>query len=338
MTNQNSIRKPSRSGRYRKVLVDPKFLEPFAENLASIFHRLNIQRLTQKISDAEFVTYGLLVLLQIRSDNAFQFNRSNSGNFNQINPEMNSSNFLLSDFWLLVKKEKFNVNTSESSWENLFDQKLLNQNISVSQFLKKIRFRGIPDSARLALLQWLSNEYPLELHFHIPTTDEVFSLQKKGGRCVTFFKTADEIKMVHHERDVISFTIHDLIHAHEFYVDPQRTKQQIGFYYWIDSIQNHSLILQLRNESPEFAANWEYIVSDMNSYCGHLLKTLNAAIKINAINESGQKIWSTLVNDSAMSNDAKAVFLKINSPEWTTHDFLKLENIFENMRTDTQPF
>jgi hypothetical protein len=199
----------------------------------------------------------------------------------------------------------------------------------VQTFLEQIRFRGIPDSARIALLKWLDREYPLTLMFYIPSALEVFELQKNGGRCISFLKKASELTEFHHHRDAISFIVHDLIHAHEFYANPQRAKQQIGFYLWLDQIKNNPCLKKLQAESAGFLACWEYVLSDMNSYCGHLLKTLHAAFIIHAPEGEAESLWKNIVNASELEADEKKLFRKINSSAWDNTDFLQLEAVLE---------
>jgi hypothetical protein len=311
-------KKPSRQGRYRKSLISPECLAPIAQKLATIFEELDKNRALGILSDAEFLSYGLVTLLACRRLDAFQSNRAKTKTV--VLDSIASSSFKLADLWALLVRQGLPI----ESYKKIFQQ-----NISMDQFFNQIRFRGIPDSARIALLEWLNNQYPLTLFFHIPSGDEVFELQKKGGRCVTFLKQAQALTELHHERDAISFIIHDLIHAHEFYADPQRTEQQIGFYHWLDNIRNNALLKNLMEESAEFFARWEYILSDMNSYCGHLLKTLHAAFTLHAKPGEGASIWNNVVEMSDLDLEAKLLFLKINSWEWNDADFLKLESILE---------
>ncbi len=178
----------------------------------------------------------------------------------------------------------------------------------------------------MALLRWLDNQYPLTLLFHIPSASEVFELQKQGGRCISFLKQAADLTTFHHERDAINFIVHDLIHAHEFYALPQRAKQQIGFYHWLDNIKHNPQLVKLQVESDEFLERWEYVLSDMNSYCGHLLKTLHAAFSICANSES---LWKSVVDASDLEQNEKVLFNKINTAEWGETDFLHLESVLE---------
>ncbi len=311
-------KRASRHGRYRKSLLSPQSLQPVAKSLENIFNKLDDKRLEGLLSDAEFLGYGLLTLLACRRADAFQSNETQ----NQKNAMLTvtSSSFTLSDFWKISCSENLPLGDY---------QKRLDQKIPLRLFLDKVRFRGIPDSAQIALTRWLDHQYPLTLLFHIPSTSEVFELQKKGGRCISFLKQYSELIQYHHDRDAISFIVHDLIHAHEFYALPERARQQIGFYHWLDGIQHCPALLKLQTESDKFRQCWEYVLSDMNSYCGHLLKTLNAAFTIHARPGEGEWLWKNIVDFSTLEAEEKILFQKINSVTWCEADFLYLESILE---------
>lgn len=314
--NIPEFKKSSRSGRYRKLLIDPNDLVPFVSKLENLFADLQLKRQIRELSDAEFISFGLLALLACRRIDAFQ---KNPGILTQTIPS--NQKFLLSDFLLMLKK--YDLPTEAFKKFSEFE-------CDAFDFLKQIRFRGIPDSARQALLQWLEKKYPLHLFLYIPTVDEVFNMQKWGGRCVSFFMLSKDIIQLHHERDVISFIVHDLIHANEFYSNQERAHQQIGFYQWLDEIKDFPEIKNLISKSNGFKERWEYLLSDMNSYCGHLLKTLHAAIIIHLPDPENHDLWKIIIDKSCLSDSEKSLFLKINSFDWIDEEYLALETIFDN--------
>jgi hypothetical protein len=315
------IKKSSRSGRYRKVLIAPEELLPFAAKLEVVFKVLDDKRKQNEINDATLLSFGLLALLACRRNDAFQKKPISINQTDSLS--VYGGRFSLSDFFALLQKNNLPI-TAFKKW--------LDKKTTLLFFLQHNRFRGIPDSARQALLEWLGQKYPLTLLFHIPTVDEVFTLQKQGGRCVTFFLNTNDLCKLHHERDAISFIIHDLIHAHEFYADPKRAVQQIGFYHWLDNIASNPKLQALIKQSPSFQERWEYVLSDMNSYCGHLLKTLHAAFVLHAKPGESTILWQNIVQSSNLTTEEKILFLKINTPSWQDEDFYQLEKIFENIR------
>jgi len=113
--------------------------------------------------------------------------------------------------------------------------------------------------------------------FRIPTPLEVLEQQKVGRRCVTLFTEKKRLeKFVLGDRDPLSFTMHDLIHADHFY-HSSCFQGQLGFYGLLDFClkQNH---FEKHLQIDEFAHELDYLISDMNAYAVHLMKCLKAAL------------------------------------------------------------
>jgi hypothetical protein len=143
--------------------------------------------------------------------------------------------------------------------------------------LEVFSLRGIPLSAQKALVQWSRGLYPLKLFLGVPTTEEVLSLQNSGIRCVTVVLDEESLSQyVLNERDPLSFTLHDLIHADHFFHDPRQTRVQIGFSRWLTEMWKEPELRNILNRSPEFLAQFEYACADMNSHGAHLVKYLKA--------------------------------------------------------------
>ncbi len=295
-----------------------------ADRLESLFEEMDQIRRAGKISDAEFLGFGLLILLAGRRADALQSFGAPRAKDKGAG-STSSGIFTITDFLPLISKHGLDFPGQA---------RRLATPISLSEFLAAVRFRGIPDSARLALASWIDGSYPLALYFHIPPAEEVFALQRQGGRCITFFKQARDLTQLHHGRDAISFIIHDLIHAHEFYSRPERARQQIGFYHWLAEFRKQPLLQAYLAASEAFRAQWEYVIADMNSYCGHLLKTLQAAVAIHFPNPDGRSAWENLIAESTLPSPAKKVFLKVNTDAWTDLDFKSAEMVFEKFAAD----
>jgi hypothetical protein len=315
-------RRASRGGRYRKKLLEPEGFLPFAAALETLFAELDAMRASASLSDAEFTGYGLLALLACRRADALQPYGRSSGSMEPGDEDPKESALPPFLFLRRLRDKGLPVQNESVPWT---------ESSTLLRFLSRIRFRGIPDSARMALTQWLEGRYPLGLFFLSPSAEDVFEMQKAGRRCITFFKRADELAQWHQGRDALSFVVHDLIHAHEFYADPQRAKQQIGFYHWLDSIRNHNLLSEWMRTSPSFLARWEYVLADMNSYCGHLLKTLHAAFIQEAPPGVGSRNWESVVMSSRLSESQRLLFLKVNTGQWGPDEFLELERVLEGI-------
>jgi hypothetical protein len=145
--------------------------------------------------------------------------------------------------------------------------------------------RSTPLAVNRALLQWLAGNYKLELMFRIPSPAEVLRQQRDGRRCVTVLVDSRIARYVLAERDALSFTMHDLIHADHFYFDIACYEGQLGFYGLVDRTFDYFDLSR-----PEFAAEFEYVIADMNAYAIHLLKCLKSAM-IHYFNEAYFNDW-----------------------------------------------
>lgn len=136
--------------------------------------------------------------------------------------------------------------------------------------------RGIPLSAQRTLSAWNRGLYHLQLFFDVPSTEVVLSLQSQGIRCVTCLVSEESLRSyVMNERDPLSFTLHDLIHADHFLQDPHQRQVQMGFSRWMRELWG-SPELQVLLHDPDFASLFEYACADMNSHGAHLVKYLKA--------------------------------------------------------------
>lgn len=149
---------------------------------------------------------------------------------------------------------------------------------NLGELFSNFALKSTPKTVNRALLQWSNGSYPLELMFRIPTPSEVLSQQKMGRRCLTVLTDSPKTtQFILGERDYLSFTMHDLIHADHFYFHPHSYQGQLGFYGLLDyGIKEAHFDLFLKNKN--FKDEFEYLISDMNAYAIHLLKCLKAAI------------------------------------------------------------
>lgn len=133
--------------------------------------------------------------------------------------------------------------------------------------------KSTPLAVNRAILEWNNGNYGLELMFRIPRPHEVLQQQKVGRRCVTTLIDERIGRYILGERDALSFTMHDLIHADHFYFHNECYEGQLGFYGLLDKTIDY---FDLSNE--KFANEFEYVISDMNAYAIHLMKCLKSAI------------------------------------------------------------
>jgi hypothetical protein len=146
--------------------------------------------------------------------------------------------------------------------------------------------RGLPLSVNRSLIGWNAGEYPLRLFFEVPSIDQVLHLQSQGIRCVTvLLKQSELANYVLQERDPVSFTLHDLIHADHFFRDPRQACVQVGFSRWLSELWRHQSVRDHLERSATFARQFEYACADMNSHGAHLVKYLKAIFCQNQLQE-----------------------------------------------------
>jgi len=148
--------------------------------------------------------------------------------------------------------------------------------LTLGELLSSYSLRSTPQTVNRALLKWSTGEYPLVLMFRIPGPYEVLDQQTTGKRCVTVLTESKHTeKYILGERDTLSFTMHDLIHADHFYQDKEIFEGQLGFYGLLQEHKNYFLPLC---SHEKFYTEFEYLIADMNAYPIHSLKCLKSAV------------------------------------------------------------
>lgn len=359
----------SRLGRYKHSLVSEDFFLTWGHSLSALFEYLNEFRQQQILTDSELVALGVIAMLSTRSQSAFEKNGQSHKSLMTFPKSIQNQNIADRDElnrpdwslkWLIFILRQFCL--PAESIEKNFEHQL---SWKVFDWLRTIRFRGIPQAGYDGLMNWLQGHYPLILCNYTPTSDEVFDWQMSGKRCVSFFLKTSELQEIRNGRDALSFTIHDLIHADEFYRHPTKMRQQIGFYKWIHQIEKHEKIELLKSQNQDFLTKWNYLRSDMNSYCGHLLKTVHATLALtldpqtpqlllgaekpckknsltkeansySSYSQSSPKesstLWAELIEMSSLKKEQKETFMRLHTSNWNpTEDFFRVEQIFEEI-------
>lgn len=256
----------SRSGRFKKKLVtEILLLEEGASIPLKIAPFLDLYQ-SQEISDVEFTASYILVFLSHRFPNTFLGAHKKS----QLIPgkKWNELPF------------NFDFNIS----------KRLNKDLSVLDLFAQYTFRSTPNSVNRAVVEWARGNYGLELMFRIPKPREVLNQQIVGRRCVTTISDNRIENYILGERDSLSFTMHDLIHADHFYYHNDCYEGQLGFY---GLLHKSFEFFDLSNE--KFAGEFEYLISDMNAYAIHLFKCLKSAM-IHYFNEDYFNEWTKIID------------------------------------------
>ena len=244
MTSNLPIKSSSRAGRFKKKLVSESELHaeaPFILAKVTPFQKL--------LSGSDFVAAYLIIYLSHRYP----------GN------------------WLGAKKDTQKI--PGVLWRDLpfsFEPNIIRRLEGIdtlNEIFANFALKSTPLAVNRAILEWSAGRYGLELMFRIPWPAEVLNQQKMGRRCVTALVDPRIATYILGERDALSFTMHDLIHADHFYYHNECYQGQLGFYGLLDSTISY---FDLSNEA--FAHEFEYLIADMNAYAIHLLKCLKSAM------------------------------------------------------------
>ena len=215
--------------------------------------------------------------------------------------------------------------------------KNISTELTLLDFLTTIRIKPIPEAAMSGLLHFFIGSYDLEILNYEPLPAEILNFQIQNKRILTFepdYKLWPE--KIYGKRDVLSFLLHDFIHAEHFLSDPQNHRSQIGFYKFIQKILDQKILQEILL-TTEFNAPFSYLISDMNSHVVHLLKTLHAIIfqhkstYLDATHPS--EIWSRIIDLVQFNPNAQVLtsaLQNVNSSLFSISDANALLHFFQN--------
>ncbi len=291
----------SRAGRFKKKLVDEAFLKDEAPIIeAKMAPFLELFK-AGTIQSSELTALYVLMVLSYRSPGG----------------------------WLGAKRaemsipHQMNFPLKNLSFEPNIQKRLAEFN-TIGDVFAHFALKSTPETVNRALLSWSAGSYGLELMFRIPSPEEVLHQQKQGRRVVTLL--TDKKRTQHFilgERDSLSFSMHDLIHADHFYHNNECYNGQLGFYGLLDHCmkENH-FDKHLQNE--KFASEFEYLIADMNAYAIHLFKCLKSALVF--FHPEGDNFfqnWSKKLTNNPQEIEALA---SLNSPAFSSqHDEILLQ-------------
>ncbi|MES2526106.1 MAG: hypothetical protein V4598_03440 [Bdellovibrionota bacterium] len=247
------MKSSSRAGRFKKKLVSHDELQLESPKIvAALAPILELHR-QKSITDAELAGLYVILYLSTRSPGTW---------LGAKRPDLN-----------LRHDMQFPVKNIPLTFEENIKKRLPE---TLGELFNQFALKSTPESVNRSLLSWSAGTYPLILMFHIPQPAEVLDQQKIGKRCVTVM-TKGLDKFILGERDPLSFTMHDLIHADHFYHDNHCFEGQISLYWFLDHCMKEGLFSELM-DNEDFKWELEYLISDMNAYAIHSLKCLKAAL------------------------------------------------------------
>jgi len=105
----------------------------------------------------------------------------------------------------------------DSFFMNEWEKKKLKDITSYSLFTT-FNLKAIPLSINRTMINWYQGNWKIAMLEYIPIPRELLALQVINSRCVTLITEPNEIdKMVRNSRDPLSFVLHDLMHADQFF-------------------------------------------------------------------------------------------------------------------------
>lgn len=295
----------NRSGSYKKILIDAGTLKSQGD-----FLRTNLKALKDlPLSSFDFATLYLLLFLRIKHPKNWLQKKTRS-------------QFIAGPDQLL--------NLIPSSFElNAWEKEKLKGLTSVLLF-EFYNLKAVPDSINRTMINWYNGVWKIEMLEYIPTPRELLRLQVKNTRCMTLITDPKQIDlMVLNKRDPLSFMLHDLMHADQFFSQDESLKGQLGFYKLINDIYDQPALKYCLVQDANFRKEFEYVASDMNAYVIHLFKCLKSAIyRINAT-ESHAEFFNLLLSWWNMNEEQMASSHLLNTPQFSLENELILKNFFE---------
>lgn len=304
MNEKITIKSSSRSGRFKKKLVSESFLKLEAPVIEAKIAPLLDLYSQNKITQSEFCTLYIITILGHRYPKHWLGARKIPMNLNH------NLNFPISEIPLEFEK---NVSSRLQNIKTLGD------------LLNNFSLKSTPETVNRSLLLWSQGCYGLILMFHVPSPNEVLEQQKRGQRCVTTLIKRKEIeKYILGERDSLSFTMHDLIHADHFYHQNDCYQGQLGFY----GLLSHCLLEGHYDDllkNMAFKEEFEYVIADMNAYAIHLLKCFKSALI--HYHENGEKFFSEWTHKLNLEEGEREAILKLNGGNYSPaiHDPILLK-------------
>lgn len=298
----------NRDGSYKKILLDASMLLANGEILRTNIKELKTSALSSSLSKKDFTTLYMLLFLRIKHPKNWLQKKSEKKIQSSIGINL-----------LSVIPESFQLN----DWEK---EKL--KDITTYELFSLFNLKGIPLSINRTMMNWYEGSWKIEMLEYIPSSRELLRLQVKNTRCITLITAPDKCdKLVFETRDPLSFVLHDLMHADQFFNQNESLIGQLGFYKLIDLIYDQPLLKSLLKENEEFKREFEYVASDMNAYVIHLFKCLKSSIYRTDLNE---ELFNLLVSWWEMNEAEKAASFNLNTPQFSLSDEMILKSFFEN--------
>jgi len=307
------MKNSSRSGRFKKKLVPPESLRKEAEEIELKFRPILQAYEGKKFSDAEFCTLYILTVLNYR----FPYHWLGA----KRSPIQAQHKLTLP----ISELEKLGIEFTDSI------RKRLSSLETLGDIFNNFSLKSTPQTVNRSLLQWSMGLYGLVLMFRIPSAEEVLNQQKNAKRCVTvLWEKKRTENYILGERDALSFTMHDLIHADHFYFHNESFEGQLGFYGLLDFCMKRGDFNELMSHQ-KFYDEFEYLISDMNAYAIHLMKCLKSALIF--YHPEGDLFFRAWMNKLKLNSLQTKAFENLNTNLHTNEDHQIILDFLEKYKT-----
>jgi hypothetical protein len=175
------------------------------------------------------------------------------------------------------------------------------------------------------------NEWKLQVFDHIPTPLEILKWQQAGERCITLLTGFSDLSEgLYDNKDPFKFALHDIEHAYHFFKSKDLQKGQIGFYKTIDKILPKISEKNILADE-DFSKDLNYLISDMNSHCVHLTKTLHAILLKSYKGDDFLSYWQSLFENWNLSSEQKQSFHSVNLRHFNDTHARIIEDFFQQI-------
>jgi hypothetical protein len=165
---------------------------------------------------------------------------------------------------------------------------------SLIRWFGNYHFLEIIPNVPAAFFGWLRDGWPLKLLTGIPAPLEVLALQAAGNRPVTVIGSWPRAsRPVLAKADGCHFLVHDLEHAWKFFHDPALHAAQRRLFGLLLQAVDAGLFAPYRGD-PAFAAQFDYVASDMNTHPVHSLRYLAAVLIECLLRREGKSVKEPL--------------------------------------------
>lgn len=296
----------NRSGSYKKILITPDALQAKRDYL-----RTNLDALKRlKLSEPDFTTLYILLYLRLKHPTNWLQKKS------QNTPKFKGPALL----------ETIPLEFELGAWER---DKL--NNICGYELFLNYSLKSIPASINRAMTNWYEGSWNILRLEHIPTSKELLKMQVGNARCITTIVNHDQIdKLILGVRDPLSFVLHDLMHADQFFNQPQSIPGQLGFYQCAYSLYQNPELKKLLKLDDQFKKEFEYVASDMNAYVIHLFKCFKSAV---LRTHDGENFFREILVWWNMNSEEISASLNLNTPHFGDREEECLKLFFESKRS-----